>query len=112
MSNLFVYFSIFIDGIKIDDKQLKDDLVVARQKLCDKVNNGWIDHYNALIDELGMIGIDFDEYQDAYLMITNAYWTKLLHEIDTKYKKLKIESEVLYPITLDTYDCQIKLTTK
>lgn len=109
MSNqLTVIVTIEIDGVEVKDTLLKKYILDARSKMCDKFNNGWIDKYNAVMEELGLDNADvYPAYQEAYTLISNEYWTKLLHE-SGRYTDLRIVDEVFIPIS-DYYECWITL---
>lgn len=107
MSSIEVVVTITIDGIKVNDPKVKKDILDARSKMCDLVNNGWIDKYNALTEEISVDSVDIWGYQEAYITLTNACWTKILNK---KYPNLRIDDENFIPVG-NYYDMQIKLIT-
>lgn len=106
-----VVITITVDGIIVEDDELKKAVLDARSKMCNVLNSGWIDKYNNLLGEIGLDSIDYPVYQDCYICLTNQYWTNLLHA--NGYRNLRIIDEVLIPLKgySDYYNCCISLET-
>lgn len=112
MDEMYVIVTILVDEVEVDDKKLKKYIMASRSDLCKKLNSGWIEHFNSLMDELDMANVDMPGYSEAYYTITNAYWTKLMHKRSRgKYSNLRIVDETLFPTSLNMYDCRIRLVT-
>ena len=113
MDNLYVTVTIMVDEVEVDDKKLKKYIMASRSDLCKVLNNGWIEHYNNLMEELDMADVNEYGYDEAYYTITNAYWTKSMHKkARGKYSNLRIVDETLIPKAANMYDCRIRLITE
>ena len=107
MNEIRIVGTILINGVVSTDAELNKDVMESRSTMCDLVNNGWIDKYNKLTDEISVNSVDIYGYQEAYQMLTNGCWTKILNE---KRPNLRIIEEVLIP-NKDYYNLIIKLIT-
>jgi hypothetical protein len=91
MSRLVMTITVKDENGRVVSDSIREEVLLARQELCDILNgeHGAIEKYNEFANMLGIDDAENDVYIDAYEMLTNECWSKLLQKRGYQYKIIK-----------------------